>query len=101
MTFVMRIRKVEENQASVIYAFGPDETRQGYLLLAKATGKVVEMVPVPGPRAYRFFARAAVRVRTYWACGAYPEQICWGAPRRTARDRRAQVAGGRKDEDVG
>jgi hypothetical protein len=79
----IRIRRIEECQRTVLYAFRPEGLGEGVLLLDKAAGKIVEVQPVDHPRAPRFFRRAGRKVYQHWQRGEYPAETWWGAPRLT------------------
>lgn len=79
------IRKIEERQRTILYSFRPEGEGEGVLLLHKETGKIVEVQPVPHPRAPRLFRRAARRVYQHWQRGEFPAETYWGAPRLSVR----------------
>lgn len=74
------IRRIEEHQRTILYSFRPEGEGEGVLLLDKESGKIVEVQPVPHPRAPRFFRRAGRRVHQHWRRGEFPAVTCWGAP---------------------
>lgn len=95
------IRRIEEQKQTILYAFRPEGEREGVLLLHKETGKIVEVQPVPHPRAPRFFRRAGRRVYQHWQRGEFPAETCWGAPRLAVRPvREAAQPGLNKQQSV-
>lgn len=79
MAIYIAIRKLREDSESVIYTFGPDETRMGQLRLQKDSGDVSLLKPVAGDEKETFFSRAAYKVKRHWEEGRFPEVTCWAS----------------------
>lgn len=61
--YVLLLKEYEED-AKVIYRFGPDEERMGIIQLDKGTGKFSEIEAIPDPKlpSRFYFDRAAVKL---------------------------------------
>ncbi len=79
MAIYIQIRKLEENESGVTYAFGPSEGLIGKVMLTKATGQV-ELIEIDDPRkAGLFVPRVARALAKHHAQGDYPVKTCYAA----------------------
>jgi hypothetical protein len=79
MAFYIRISKLSETDAAVVYTFESDSERRGVLSLDKETGETSLIEEMPGDERMQCFNRAAFKVGREWKSGFLPELLEWAS----------------------
>jgi hypothetical protein len=78
LAFYIKIRKIFEDGDSARYSF-EDNKRTGILAIAKTTGEVVVLEPLPGDDSEILSSRAGAKLTKEWREGRFPEEAEWAS----------------------
>lgn len=79
MAFYIQISKIDESEQAARYRFEGDGGKSGIFEIAKSSGEVTLIEPMPDDEKGHFFNRAAVKILKEWREGVLPETSEWAS----------------------
>lgn len=82
MAVYIKIKKIKENDFSVIYEFDSgikDCVDKGAIEINKISGDCIDITPMPGDTNNTLAKYAYRAILRHWKKGEFPEETCWAS----------------------